>query len=74
MKAKAPGGTFEMMPVELELNATCRRCGQACDLWKSQRVSTKQASFVCWKCNIKGVQLSRMFGSCPPKDVQVHVR
>ena len=67
MKAKAPDGTFEMKPVKLELNPTCRRCGQGCDLWKSQRVSTKQAIFVCSKCNTKGVQLSRLFGSWPPK-------
>ena len=67
MKAKAPGGTLELKPVNLELNATCRRCGQECDLWKSQRVSTKQAIFVCSKCNTKGVQLSRLFGSWPPK-------
>ena len=67
MKAKAPGGTFEVMPVELEVKPTCRRCGQGCDLWKSQRVSTKQAIFVCAKCNIKGVQLTRVFGSWPPK-------
>ena len=67
MKAKAPHGTFQVEPVKLELNATCRRCGQECDLWKSQRVSTKQAIFVCSKCNIKGVQLSRLFGSWPPK-------
>ena len=67
MKAKAPGGTFEVKPVKLELNPTCRRCGQQCDLWKSQRLSTKQAIFVCSKCNMKGVQLSRLFGSWPPK-------
>ena len=67
MNDKAPGGTFEMRPVELELTPTCRRCCQGCDLWKSQRVSTKQAIFVCSKCNTKGVQLSRLFGSWPPK-------
>ena len=67
MKAKAPHGTFLVEPVKLEVNPTCRRCGQWCDLWKSQRVSTKQAIFVCSKCNIKGVQLSRLFGSWPPK-------
>ena len=45
----------------------CRRCGQGCDIWKAQRCTTKQASFICPRCNCKGVQLTRIFGCWPPK-------
>ena len=68
-EALSPGEVFVWAAPDVKnepSNPTCYRCKQEVEVLRAPLVGKSHGSWKCDKCNTRGTQLNRLFGSWPP--------
>ena len=69
-KAGPALAVFHLTAPDIELRPRCNKCRADVDVLRSSATGKRQGTWRCNECNVKCVQLSRKFGSWPPKSFQ----